>query len=51
MFISLAQMVSQLMGSEPAISQPSGFGFPRIGPGPSMATIPSIMVRAGFRSL
>ncbi len=49
--ISLAQIVSQAIGSVPPMSQPKGLALPRIGPGPSIATTASMIVKAGFRNL
>jgi len=49
--ISLAQMVSQAIGSVPPMSQPRGLVLPRIGPEPSIATTASMIVKAGFKNL
>ena len=46
---SLAQIVSQAIGSVPPISHPRGLALPFIGPGPSIAITASIIVKAGFR--
>ena len=51
MFTSSQQIVSQAIGSVPPISQPRGLALPLIGPGPSIATTPSMMVKAGFKNL
>ena len=46
-FMSLQQMVSAAIGSVEPMSQPRSLALPLIGPWLSIATTPSIMVRAG----